>query len=120
MDFHSLPYDTQRCVIEMGTWREDGSEIILNFRDGEAIQVAPNLEETEWLLKKTSGTAWMAGDNQTWSESMLWFEFDLERNAAFYETFVIIPVVFFVFIAWLSFFIQRSVAPARVTLSIIS
>ena len=45
--------------------------------------------------------------------------FKLERNAGYYERYVIGAVVLYVLIAWCSFFIDRAASPARVAMGII-
>lgn len=50
---------------------------------------------------------------------MATFYFDIDRDPAHYESNVIVSVFVFVIISYVSFYIDRSAAPARVGLTII-
>mmetsp|Transcript_21230 Transcript_21230/g.47675 ORF Transcript_21230/g.47675 Transcript_21230/m.47675 type:complete len:89 (+) Transcript_21230:3-269(+) len=54
------------------------------------------------------------------SFDMFEFHIKLERKTGYYVKYVLSPLAVMVFVSWCGFFVQRSAAPARITISIVS
>ena len=132
MKFDDFPHDTQHCGIRIGTFLEDASSIVLDFfEDRDPVTIAANVVDdasdgsalprggtTEWTIQNPKGIK-SEIDGALTAESAVVMTFELDRNAAYYADFVIIPAVMFVAIGWYSFFLDRAAAPARVAMSMI-
>lgn len=129
MQLADFPRDTQQCGFRVGTFLEDAREVTLDFYEGlEPVTLAqdspdpnalPRGATTEWTIVAASGVNVTGTGGSTQVESAVEIRLDLQRNSDYYSDWVIAPTVSFVIIGWLSFFIDRSAAPARVTLAMI-
>merc|ERR1712113_965433 len=111
MDLHKMPYDTHECRIRMSTFAGNEKTVWLKFT-GEGVQSAKfeNLGETkEWLLERVFGEVFdhaAFGDDDTALDVVV----VIERDATFYEYYVLTPAVLVVLMSYASFFISRQAA----------
>merc|ERR1712232_763689 len=114
-----MPYDDQTCPIRLGTYRENGAEVRLALRDGNApVTMDPNLHDLEFTLTGVSGNSPLI-DHAMGSESLLVFKLHFRRDPTYYVMCHFIPACLFVMCSWLSFFVDRKAVPARATLVLV-
>jgi len=123
MDFTHLPYDVQRCPVLLFGWQTTLDEVKIRFYDPavKLSKVAAAAGNVEWKLQGV--TTKEENDYDAWGCSCccmgLSWEFSLARRPDYYVKYVMLPNYLFVLIAWSSFWVARSAAPARVALTII-
>ncbi|CAB9524423.1 acid receptor subunit [Seminavis robusta] len=129
MQFDDFPRDVQTCGFRVGTFLEDAKGVTLDFFDNlEPVTLAQDNQQegslphggtTEWRIQGARGVDISGVGGATQAESTVEVQFDFARNSEYYSDFVITPAVMFVVIGWISFFLNRSAAPARVAMSMI-
>jgi len=133
MEFKDFPFDIQKCGIRISTYMDDASAVQLEFfPDMEPVTLASDNNSTgddiaqggttEWSIAQASGTTKsvdIGAESLFNAYSYVDIRLDLQRNHDYYSAFVLVPAVMFVLIGWLSFFIGRAAAPARVAMSMI-
>lgn len=125
MDVRWYPYDKHSCVVAVGTYREAAKEVVLAALGGVPIRM------TDAAVRAASTTGWEvggAGAHHTSSEmtgsvnleSSLEVEFNIKRLSAGDLMRHILFLHLAVIAAYVSFFIDRAAAPARVTLTVVA
>ena len=106
MNFAKMPFDKQRCKINFEDFIHSSTEVRLTFKDDvPALWSKMHGGTIEWnLVPPITGTGSEGGTLYFLSLSL---SLEFERNSGYYQSQIIVPMVVFVFIAWLSFFIQR-------------
>lgn len=124
MQFKDFPYDQQECGIDVAKFASSDEEVQLVPMEWKGAVTMENYEENElprggtpeWNILKVYPVI-QEGDNVKYSSMK--FIFELQRKSEYYSSFVIQPCIMFVTIAYASFFVNRSAAPARVGMSTI-
>jgi hypothetical protein len=123
MDFTQMPFDTQKCTIEILSYTEDASMVELAAKDGLGV-VLPETGASlpAWKVKKTDHRfdllQYGTGDNaQYWHSLKL--DVILERDSGYHIMNDVLYGVLFVAMSWTGFFVARTNAPARVALSLL-
>jgi len=136
MTFRTMPYDTQRCFLELSSLRYfSGEDVALNTFGPLAHEAIPltvtntlgvvwnkrtfNGNTLEFDISATNGSVYTFVDAAGWTFRNLRMHFDLKRKPGYYERYVLNPVYLLVLISWGSFFVQRNAVPARVGLCLI-
>jgi len=135
MDFSDMPYDVQRCNLRMLS-TEDVGRISLspyapptplydprtaadNFSN--APHRLADLSNVEWACERVETISPVGHASSYLDEGKPLFDLVLvlRRKHEWYEQHVIEPVIFLILVAWASFFISRSAAPARIAMTLI-
>ena len=117
LNFYKFPYDTQSCQVIVGTVIGT-TKISFGFLSNAITKNMLDLvggSSTEWIVGDLNAFITTYGVDEL--KPLAVFELELERNSRYYVDYVIVPVVMMVFVGWASFFIDRSSAPARVSMS---
>jgi len=123
MDFTQMPFDTQVCSIGILSYSEDASKVQLAAKDGIGIQLADGgAHIPSWTIHDTATTFHMSqygtGDHILQWHSML-IDVTIKRLSGYHIMNDVLYGVLFVLMSWTGFFVNRSNAPARVTLSLL-
>ena len=123
MNFERLPFDEQQCFMMLGSYSSDVLNINSSaFADG-VVQVPDGYDgTTEWHLAKAWGdvtTEWFGVGQNRKGYAYVWIYLDLERRPISYLVLVFGTCILFSLVAWAGLFINRTVAPARVTFAVI-
>ncbi|XP_020625862.1 glycine receptor subunit alpha-4-like [Orbicella faveolata] len=116
MDFRKFPMDAQICDLYFASYGFTTRDLIYSWND-EFAAYTGDKENAQFLLQTfryLNGTRTYATGNF----SYLGIRFVLVRRLSFYLTKIYIPAMLVVFVSWLSFFVDRNSAPARVSLGI--
>lgn len=116
MNFHQLPWDKQRCEVIMGSYSQGADEVNFRWRPGSlAMDKLDEQTNSEWIIgEQTQSEVRIPG-----LHPKVKVEFSLTRIPDKYED-DIVEMMIFVFLSYLGSWIQKTAAPARVALSIIT
>ena len=129
MCFEFMPYDTQQCFMVFTSFKEGADEVSLHFGRppgaGNAAPVlcdasAPPISTSEWSVVSVDAEMLEDDLRSALAQERLGVEIHLKRDPRFYESIVMPVAHLLVVVAWSSFFIARSAAPARVSMTVIS
>jgi hypothetical protein len=124
MDYTRLPYDTQFCPVTFISFRESSAEATLVFKDNAPVRTtvgAADRGTMEWRLVEANGRAKdqsRTGGMGANGEEIVEIVFQLRRESAYYEKYVLLPSVLFVTIGWSTFFIEVSSQENKLPLSL--
>jgi len=128
MNFKYYPYDTQTCLFKLRSVRQPRSQVNLTFGTplstatvniGAGVHARDGI--VEWELLNHSGRAGAfskSGSKAQEAGAALDLVFMIKRNHGYSTMYVLIPINVFVFIGWLSFFVDRAVPPARIGMTV--
>ncbi|CAJ1358539.1 unnamed protein product [Effrenium voratum] len=123
MQFAKLPLDTQRCFLKMGSYSWDLDNVHTKPFTNGAVKLPEGYEGTsEWALKSASDekvTEWFGAGANRKGYSYVWVYLELSRTPSSFMIFVFCTSVLFAAVSWAGLFINRAVAPARVTIAVI-
>ncbi|XP_031551952.1 glycine receptor subunit alpha-3-like [Actinia tenebrosa] len=116
MDFRKFPMDEQECGIYFASYGYTTKDIIYDWESQHETwngkQEIPQFEIRDVaLINKTQ-------EFLTGTFSSLGIKLNLSRRLGHYLTRVYIPAILIVMLSWLSFYVDRHSAPARVSLGI--
>ncbi|KAF8571181.1 hypothetical protein P879_00837 [Paragonimus westermani] len=135
MSLWNFPMDTQPCKLNIGSygyakedlefrWRKsnvykavDGAS--MNASSWSAIEIRPGLEINEFTLISHDAYYCAAEYSSTGKFSCLEVEFRLRRRFGFYLIYAYLPSMLIVIIAWVSFLLDPSAVPARVSIGLL-
>ena len=118
MDFTLMPYDKQECYLRISSFMQDSTGVYLNKTAGKkAITVASDSVsgEVEWTIAVRSDEEARYRVNGFYNR-VLDIYFTLDHVFDSYYRTTMVPIICFVALAYLSFWIQRNAVPARVGL----
>jgi len=121
MDFSDMPFDRQRCPMQVAGWRDTSYDITLSFHEGiPAKMTEARRGVVDWMLKEASGGPLAAElTGSAWGGVGVQWIFNFEHKPGYYVAYVVTPAMIVVCFTWLSFFISRSAVPARSSLVIV-
>jgi gamma-aminobutyric acid receptor subunit rho len=113
--FARMPFDRQKCFARLVFLIPQHEAVIESTPPGTSAVVVPYDEglggTEEWSIVSVSSTAGSSRDPP--NGSTLQFEFEIERASSYWVGFVLAPSIFLVMLSYGTFYIQRTVAPAR-------
>ncbi|CAI4229423.1 unnamed protein product [Auanema sp. JU1783] len=115
------PMDKQSCDMAFASYAYSEDEIVYNWKHNDSIQLHKALRtslpcftlydfETNTCTSKTN----------TGTYSCLKVTFNLHRQFSYYMLQVYIPSTLLVIVSWISFWLERTAVPARITLGVTS
>lgn len=133
MSFEFMPFDTQRCKFQIAGFSQETDEINLLVPDGSprflglkgafkpvCVSKAGTIEYDITNLHGRRSGAGEIGQSLDSDLVSLVYQIDITRNPSFYGRYFILPMVLVVLTAYLSFWISRAAAPARVAMVVIT
>ena len=124
MDFAKFPFDTQKCPLRLQAFQESAIDVVLRFGtpgNNQPVRFNPPASQIGGTVEWSLIDAWASTTENVGSvdsETPLLILFEMKRNSSYYLRYVVLPVILLVMVGWLSFFVQRSAAPARVGMSV--
>ncbi|XP_046648613.1 glycine receptor subunit alpha-3-like [Daphnia pulicaria] len=119
MNFALYPHDSQECKIQIESLSHTTDDLVFEWEEDMPLDVWKNIELSQWQLEgnyKNDCTQVYATGNFTCLEVV----FVLKRRLGDYMFHIYIPTCLIVVMSWVSFWIKPEVAPARVTLIVMS
>uniref|UniRef100_A0A915JFP4 Gamma-aminobutyric acid receptor subunit beta n=1 Tax=Romanomermis culicivorax TaxID=13658 RepID=A0A915JFP4_ROMCU len=123
MDLHYFPLDTQTCSLEIESYGYSAEDIVLHWAiipGKEPVVVDNQTELPTFALKQPLKYDRTIESLTTGDYSRLSCKFEFQRTLGFYWIQIYQPSILIVVISWVTFWINRDSAPARVTLGIMT
>lgn len=118
MNLKKYPLDRQTCPLMIGSYGYSGEDVVYNW----AAQEDPVKKYKDITMSQFTLTGIETGRRSTGSNhglrKILFVRFQLKREIGYYLLQIYLPCYLIVIISWVSFWINREAAPARVTLGI--
>ncbi|KAM6907051.1 glycine receptor, alpha 4b [Xenentodon cancila] len=118
MDLKNFPMDSQTCTMQLESFGYTMNDLIFEWLDVGAVQVADDLMLPQFVLKEEKGLGYCTKYYNTGKFTCIEVKFYLERQMGYYLIQMYIPSLLTVILSWVSFWINMDAAPARVGLGI--
>ncbi|XP_074528392.1 glycine receptor subunit alpha-2-like [Halichoeres trimaculatus] len=118
MDLKNFPMDSQTCTMQLESFGYTMNDLIFEWLDVGAVQVADDLTLPQFVLKEEKGLGYCTKHYNTGKFTCIEVNFYLERQMGYYLIQMYIPSLLTVILSWVSFWINMDAAPARVGLGI--
>ncbi|XP_038145376.1 glycine receptor subunit alpha-2-like [Cyprinodon tularosa] len=118
MDLKNFPMDSQTCTMQLESFGYTMNDLIFEWLDVGAVQVAHDLMLPQFVLKEEKGLGYCTKHYNTGKFTCIEVKFYLERQMGYYLIQMYIPSLLTVILSWVSFWINMDAAPARVGLGI--
>uniref|UniRef100_A0A3B3ZQV4 Uncharacterized protein n=1 Tax=Periophthalmus magnuspinnatus TaxID=409849 RepID=A0A3B3ZQV4_9GOBI len=118
MDLKNFPMDSQTCTMQLESFGYTMNDLIFEWLDVGAVQVADELQLPQFVLKEEKGLGYCTKHYNTGKFTCIEVKFHLERQMGYYLIQMYIPSLLTVILSWVSFWINMDAAPARVGLGI--
>nr|XP_032835642.1 glycine receptor subunit alpha-2-like [Petromyzon marinus] len=117
MDLRTFPMDTQTCPLLITSASYTERDLLLRWRVEQAIVLADDLSIPQFELDRRITLEDCTETYRTGLFPCLKATFTLSRQMGYYVTQVYVPSLLLVMVSWLSFWINKDPAPARVNLA---
>ncbi|XP_070592835.1 glycine receptor subunit alpha-1 [Erythrolamprus reginae] len=118
MDLKNFPMDVQTCIMQLESFGYTMNDLIFEWQEKGAVQVADGLTLPQFLLKEEKDLRYCTKHYNTGKFTCIEARFHLERQMGYYLIQMYIPSLLIVILSWISFWINMDAAPARVGLGI--
>uniref|UniRef100_A0A8D0GMV7 Glycine receptor alpha 3 n=1 Tax=Sphenodon punctatus TaxID=8508 RepID=A0A8D0GMV7_SPHPU len=118
MDLKNFPMDVQTCIMQLESFGYTMNDLIFEWQETGAVQVADGLTLPQFLLKEEKDLSYCTKHYNTGKFTCIEVRFHLERQMGYYLIQMYIPSLLIVILSWVSFWINMDAAPARVALGI--
>nr|XP_028600263.1 glycine receptor subunit alpha-3 isoform X1 [Podarcis muralis] len=118
MDLKNFPMDVQTCIMQLESFGYTMNDLIFEWQEKGAVQVADGLTLPQFLLKEDKDLCYCTKHYNTGKFTCIEVRFHLERQMGYYLIQMYIPSLLIVILSWVSFWINMDAAPARVALGI--
>ncbi|XP_078265116.1 glycine receptor subunit alpha-2 isoform X5 [Rhinoraja longicauda] len=118
MDLKNFPMDVQTCAMQLESFGYTMNDLIFEWLEVGAVQVADGLTLPQFLLKDEKELGYCTKHYNTGKFTCIEVKFHLERQMGYYLIQMYIPSLLIVILSWVSFWINMDAAPARVALGI--
>ncbi|NXV26879.1 GLRA3 protein, partial [Rissa tridactyla] len=119
MDLKNFPMDVQTCIMQLESFGYTMNDLIFEWQEKGAVQVAEGLTLPQFLLKEEKDLCYCTKHYNTGRKfTCIEVRFHLERQMGYYLIQMYIPSLLIVILSWVSFWINMDAAPARVALGI--
>ncbi|XP_037636793.1 glycine receptor subunit alphaZ1 isoform X2 [Sebastes umbrosus] len=118
MDLKNFPMDVQTCIMQLESFGYTMNDLIFEWDQKGAVQVADGLTLPQFLLKEEKDLRYCTKHYNTGKFTCIEARFHLERQMGYYLIQMYIPSLLIVILSWVSFWINMDAAPARVGLGI--
>ncbi|CEF68378.1 GluClalpha [Strongyloides ratti] len=119
MHLQYYPMDVQTCAIDIASYAYTVDDIIYYWKDDSAIQFKDGLTRSlpQFRISNYS-TGYCTSKTNTGEYSCLRFSFQMDREFGFYLLHLYLPSTMMVIISFISFWLDPTSVPGRVTLGI--
>uniref|UniRef100_A0A914D0N0 Ig-like domain-containing protein n=1 Tax=Acrobeloides nanus TaxID=290746 RepID=A0A914D0N0_9BILA len=119
MHLHDYPMDVQTCLIDLASYAYTTDDIEYKWKTEEPVQLKKGLEFSMPSFQLTNfTTTYCTSKTNTGEYSCLRTTLQLQRQFSYYLLQLYIPSTMLVIVSWVSFWLDRSAVPARVTLGV--
>ncbi|XP_037091730.1 glycine receptor subunit alpha-2-like [Pollicipes pollicipes] len=119
MDLSKYPLDTQTCYIQLATFAHPTSALVFKWMHGtRAVDSTDNMKIAQFSLEELTAEPPGILNYTTGQFSTLSARFRLNRENGYHLLQTYIPTIMIVSISWVSFWLEQTATPARVTLGV--
>ncbi|KAK0077867.1 hypothetical protein PV325_003364 [Microctonus aethiopoides] len=117
MNLKLYPLDRQRCSLRMASYGWTTDDLVFEWKEGDPVQVVKNLHLPRFTLEKFE-TDYCNSKTNTGEYSCLKVDLLFKREFSYYLIQIYIPCCMLVIVSWVSFWLDQSAVPARVSLGV--
>ncbi|PIO75680.1 putative glutamate-gated chloride channel [Teladorsagia circumcincta] len=119
MHLQYYPMDVQTCLIDLASYAYTDTDIEYRWKETDPVQLKDGLNSSlpSFQLNNVS-TTYCTSKTNTGTYSCLRTVLELRRQFSYYLLQLYIPSTMLVIVSWVSFWLDRSAVPARVTLGV--
>lgn len=117
MNLKLYPLDKQVCSLRMASYGWTTDDLVFLWKDGDPVQVVKNLHLPRFTLQKYH-TDYCNSKTNTGEYSCLKVDLLFKREFSYYLIQIYIPCCMLVIVSWVSFWLDQSAVPARVSLGV--
>lgn len=118
MDLSYFPMDSQLCTLEIESYGYTMADLVFSWHDGiQSVQVDPRVGLSEFYVRGYR-QRWELEQLTSGNYSRLCADILFSRSMGYYIIQVYVPSSLIVVMSWVSFYLDRSSAPARVGLGV--
>ncbi|ETN85406.1 putative glutamate-gated chloride channel, partial [Necator americanus] len=119
MHLQYYPMDVQTCLIDLASYAYTDNDIEYRWKETDPVQLKDGLNSSlpSFQLNKVS-TTYCTSKTNTGTYSCLRTVLELRRQFSYYLLQLYIPSSMLVIVSWVSFWLDRTAVPARVTLGV--
>ncbi|KAL1122563.1 hypothetical protein AAG570_002893 [Ranatra chinensis] len=117
MNLKLYPLDRQICSLRMASYGWTTDDLVFLWKEGDPVQVVKNLHLPRFTLEKFL-TDYCNSKTITGEYSCLKVDLLFKREFSYYLIQIYIPCCMLVIVSWVSFWLDQSAVPARVSLGV--
>ncbi|XP_043503248.1 glutamate-gated chloride channel-like isoform X2 [Polistes fuscatus] len=117
MNLKLYPLDKQICSLRMASYGWTTTDLVFLWKEGDPVQVVKNLHLPRFTLEKFL-TDYCNSKTNTGEYSCLKVDLLFKREFSYYLIQIYIPCCMLVIVSWVSFWLDQSAVPARVSLGV--
>ncbi|KAK0413919.1 hypothetical protein QR680_007058 [Steinernema hermaphroditum] len=119
MHLQYYPMDVQTCLIDLASYAYTSTDIEYQWKEKDPVQLKDGLESSlpSFQLNNVT-TTYCTSKTNTGTYSCLRTVLELKRQFSYYLLQLYIPSTMLVIVSWVSFWLDRTAVPARVTLGV--
>ncbi|XP_029344549.1 glutamate-gated chloride channel isoform X3 [Acyrthosiphon pisum] len=117
MNLKLYPLDRQTCSLRMVSYGWTTDDLVFLWKEGDPVQVVKNLHLPRFTLEKFL-TDYCNSKTNTGEYSCLKVDLLFKREFSYYLIQIYIPCCMLVIVSWVSFWLDQSAVPARVSLGV--
>nr|AFI09244.1 glutamate-gated chloride channel [Laodelphax striatellus] len=117
MNLKLYPLDRQVCSLRMASYGWTTDDLVFLWKEGDPVQVVKNLHLPRFTLEKFL-TDYCNSKTNTGEYSCLKVDLLFKREFSYYLIQICIPCCMLVIVSWVSFWLDQSAVPARVSLGV--
>ncbi|XP_011305255.1 glutamate-gated chloride channel isoform X5 [Fopius arisanus] len=117
MNLKLYPLDRQICSLRMASYGWTTDDLVFLWKEGDPVQVVKNLHLPRFTLEKF-WTDYCNSKTNTGEYSCLKVDLHFKREFSYYLIQIYIPCCMLVIVSWVSFWLDQSAVPARVSLGV--
>ncbi|XP_073998267.1 glycine receptor alpha 1 isoform X5 [Rhodnius prolixus] len=117
MNLKLYPLDRQICSLRMASYGWTTDDLVFLWKEGDPVQVVKNLHLPRFTLEKFL-TDYCNSKTNTGEYSCLKVDLLFKREFSYYLIQIYIPCCMLVIVSWVSFWLDQSAVPARVSLGV--
>ncbi|VDL73789.1 unnamed protein product [Nippostrongylus brasiliensis] len=119
MHLQYYPMDVQTCLIDLASYAYTDNDIEYRWKETDPVQLKDGLNSSlpSFQLNNVS-TTYCTSKTNTGTYSCLRTVLELRRQFSYYLLQLYIPSTMLVIVSWVSFWLDRTAVPARVTLGV--
>uniref|UniRef100_A0A914XEJ4 Triokinase/FMN cyclase n=1 Tax=Plectus sambesii TaxID=2011161 RepID=A0A914XEJ4_9BILA len=119
MDLKKYPFDTQKCIMQMGSFSFTDASLVFSWFGDSPISINSDIRLAKFYLHGIERLP-CSNPHYTGNFSCLRMQYVFTRQLGYHFAQSFLPSMLLVFASWLSFWLDIDAIPARVTLGVTS